>query len=267
MVAIRSDAHRKRGFAQCAAHWVKDNALSLTMLCLFVGCLFADSATGLRSYNQQQASQGFAQIGYWKYLGTGSFIDGLFVNWQAAALQLTSLIIFSEFMSQRGASHSRKPDEEEGKGGSPQGGRGKSDQEQQQKQAQSSQQGEQQSKTQQQKSKGNPKQDEPGWKSTWLYRNSLSIAFILLFSGAFAVHIVYGAKAYNEQRALLHQPPVSTVQYLTSANLWSNTFQTWEAEFFVMWFFLIASIYLRQEYSSESKALGAGAGETGEPNE
>ena len=34
-----------------------------------------------------------------------------------------------------------------------------------------------------------------------------------------------------------------------------------------MWFFLIASIYLRQEYSSESKALGAATEETGDPNE
>ena len=34
-----------------------------------------------------------------------------------------------------------------------------------------------------------------------------------------------------------------------------------------MWFFLITSIYLRQEYSAESKALGAGIEDTGEPNE
>ena len=34
-----------------------------------------------------------------------------------------------------------------------------------------------------------------------------------------------------------------------------------------MWFFLIASIDLRQEYSSEIKALGAATKETGDPNE
>jgi hypothetical protein len=225
--------------------WIKENSLSLSMFCLFVGFLVADSATGLYNYNQQQATAGLPQVGYWQFLHTGTFLDGLFENWQAAILQLATLIIFSIFFRQRGASHSRKPQDEEGE-------KTKRPQRDGEKPA----------------SKSDPKDEcRTWWQKTWLYRNSLSIAFLLFFCGAFAGHVIFGAKAYNEQRALLHQKPVSTVSYLTSANLWTNTFQTWEAEFVVMWFFLVASIYLRQEYSAESKALGAGIRDTGEANE
>ena len=62
-----------------AIEWIKENSLSLSMFGLFVGFLFADSATGLHSYNDRQASQGYPAIGYWDYLGTGSFLDGIFV--------------------------------------------------------------------------------------------------------------------------------------------------------------------------------------------
>lgn len=108
---------------------------------------------------------------------------------------------------------------------------------------------------------------EKWWQDTWLYRNSLSLAFILLFAIAFSMHVVYGHHAFNEQRALLHQRPIGLAAYLISSKLWSDTFECWQAEFFVMWFFLIASIYLRQEYSAESKPLGADVNDTGEPNE
>ena len=42
-------------------------------------------------------------------MGTGSFLDGLASNWQAAFLQLASLILFSGLLYQRGAAHSRDP--------------------------------------------------------------------------------------------------------------------------------------------------------------
>ena len=88
-----------------------------------------------------------------------------------------------------------------------------------------------------------------------------------MFFVSFGLHVVYGAKAYNEQRALLHRPPVGIASFAISAKMWSDTFECWEAEFFVMWFFLIGSIYLRQEYSAESKPLGAEIRDTGEANE
>ncbi|MGE5270281.1 MAG: DUF6766 family protein [Thiohalocapsa sp.] len=253
---------------KAVVEWIKENALSISMFILFVGFLFADSATGLKSYNHQQASQGFAPVDYWGFLGTGAFMDGIFLNWQAALLQLTVLIIFSEFMSQKGASHSRKPEEEEG--GQQNGGGKRSSGEAQSRPCQHG--GSQRQKGGKDRSKEKQTEKKSGqgrtwWQDTWLYRNSLSLAFIVMFAISFGLHVVYGAKAYNEQRALLHQEPIGIGSYAISSKLWSDTFECWQAEFFVMWFFLIASIYLRQEYSSESKSLGAGIRDTGDPNE
>lgn len=207
--------------------FLKDNSLSLTMFFLFVVFLLVYSCSGFASYNQEKINQSLQAIGYWQYLGTGIFIDGIIVNWQAAILQLTVLIICSQFMFQRGASHSRKPEEK-------------------------------------------PKlirRKPHSWQAAWLYRNSLSITFVIMFLAMFILHIIYSEKATNTHRILLHLPPIDIGSYLISNELWANTFETWQAEFFAMWFFLIASIYMRQEYSSESKAPEADITETGEPQE
>ena len=181
--------------------WIKDNALSLSMFVLFVGCLFANTATGHHSYNEQQASQGYPLVGYWEYLGTGNFLDGVFVNWQAAALQLTALIIFSEFMSQRGASHSRKPDDEEGGKGKKAGAqkKGKENAGRESESRESSDRPGRQQEHARQQEHGRQQEDEQSrfdrqyrgtWKDSWLYRNSLSIAFIVLFTVSFSLHVV-----------------------------------------------------------------------------
>jgi ABC-type multidrug transport system fused ATPase/permease subunit len=241
--------------------WLKDNDLSLSMFSLFIVFLVGDSISGLHSYNSQQASQGFAQLGYWQYIGIGAFLDGVFVNWQAAILQLTVLIVFSEFLTQRGASHSRKPAEEK------QRKTGRRNGDRSERRVSGRETRSQRQSRDRPEAKRHTRQERKWWQTTWLYRNSLSLAFILLFVIAFSLHALYGHLAFNTKRALLHQPPVDLGSYLISSKLWSDTFQCWQAEFFVMWFFLIASIYLRQEYSAESKPLGADVGDTGEPNE
>ena len=85
---------------------VKDNSLSLVLFVLFVVCISAQSLAGLRLENEILMAHGKASIGFWNYLSTGSFWEGLASNWQAAVLQLGSLIVFSSFLYQRGAPHS-----------------------------------------------------------------------------------------------------------------------------------------------------------------
>jgi hypothetical protein len=55
------------------------------------------------------AAHGQASVGYWANLSTDAFLDGLATNWQAAFLQLGSLVSFGGFLYQRGAPHSRDP--------------------------------------------------------------------------------------------------------------------------------------------------------------
>ncbi len=96
---------------------IKDNSLSIAFFLLFVICLIIQTFTGLETQNDMLTAHGKPIMDYWSYLSTGAFIDGLAVNWQAAILQLGSLIIFSSFLYQHGSPHSRddKKDGEEPK--------------------------------------------------------------------------------------------------------------------------------------------------------
>jgi hypothetical protein len=86
--------------------WVAENALLLVFTGLFVLCLAGQALAGHSAYNQTQLSVGQPAISLPRYIRTGTFLQGMFENWQAAILQLGSLIVFGIFLHQRGAPHS-----------------------------------------------------------------------------------------------------------------------------------------------------------------
>lgn len=91
------------------AGFLYNNGLSIAFTGLFLVCLIGQSWVGLRFYNEQQNLGGGAPVNYWNYVFTGEFLDAVLVNWQAAFLQLFSLIVLSRFLLQRGAAQSRRP--------------------------------------------------------------------------------------------------------------------------------------------------------------
>ena len=162
-------------------------------------------------------------------------------------MQLAALIVFSEEFYQRGASHSRKT--------------------QQEKQQGDSQQNKSQKEKQQSKSRKNKGHQQPPEHHNWIYRNSLALAFWALFLILFTLHIIFGVKSYNETRATQHLSPMSLLDFTTSAKFWFLTLQTWEAEFFAIAVFIVLTVFLRQAHSPESKSPDASDKSTGEPNE
>ena len=80
------------------------------------------------------------------------------------------------------------------------------------------------------------------------------------------MHVVFGAEAYNEERALAGQPPISIAAFLLSAKFWSSTLQTWQAEYLAIAIFVVLSIFLRQQDSAESKPVESSNETTGEAN-
>jgi hypothetical protein len=66
----------------------RDSSLTIVLFALFVACIFAQSFAGWRVQNETLAAHGQASAGYWHYLSTGTFLEGLASNWQAAVLQL-----------------------------------------------------------------------------------------------------------------------------------------------------------------------------------
>lgn len=91
-------------------NWLWDNSLWIKFFSLFIGSVALQSLFGHHEDNQRLSDYGHPQIGYGVYLVSGDFLDASFVNWQAAILQLGFLIVFAEFLRQKGAFHSRKPE-------------------------------------------------------------------------------------------------------------------------------------------------------------
>ncbi len=205
---------------------VKDNSLSLVLFALFVICMAAQTFVGWRFRNETLVAHGQSPVDFWGNLTSGTFLEGLASNWQAAFLQLASLIVFSELLYQRGAAHSRDPLRP--------------------------------------RSERARREDEARY--SWFYRNSLSLAFVALTALSFAMHVVFGLDAYNEERALTGHPPVSMEAFLISAKFWSSTLETWQAEYLAIALFVVLSIFLRQQDSAESKPVGASDEATGKEN-
>jgi hypothetical protein len=206
--------------------WLQDHALSFTFALLFLASVAAQSVSGHFSYNSELSMYGLPPVGYFGYLTTGDFLDGIFTNWQAAVLQLFCLIVFGRKLREKGAAHSLKPKNEQ---------RGK-----------------------------RKKQD--GHDRSWIYRNSLSVAFAVLFGLCFAAHLVLGTAKYNGKLHLIRKPPISISSYSLTSNFWFTNFQTWEAEFAVIGIYVVFSIFLREEGSPESKPVDSSDHETGETN-
>jgi hypothetical protein len=93
-----------------ALRFLLDNGLSLAFLTLYLGTALGQTITGIRSFNDQRLQHALPTLPLHQFLLTGTYLDSIFVNWQAAVLQLAALIVFSSFLYQKGAAHSRKDD-------------------------------------------------------------------------------------------------------------------------------------------------------------
>jgi len=87
------------------------------------------------------------------------------------------------------------------------------------------------------------------------FRNhGLSIVTLGLFFITFLVgQVVSGRGEYNDEREKHGQPDVGYVEYLKSAHFGEATAENWESEFFQMFVFVLATAFLYQKGSAESK--------------
>ncbi|OMQ10400.1 DUF6766 family protein [[Flexibacter] sp. ATCC 35103] len=89
----------------------------------------------------------------------------------------------------------------------------------------------------------------------FLYQNSLSIVFLLLFIGAFFGQIFFGIGEYNKELIENGGHAVTMSNYLTTGHFIESTFENWESEFLQMALFVWLTIFLKQKGSSESKGF------------
>jgi hypothetical protein len=92
----------------------------------------------------------------------------------------------------------------------------------------------------------------------------MSVAFLILILLALSPHVVFGAHAYDAERSLASQPPISIAAFVLSAKFSSTTLQTWQAEHLVIVIYVVLTIFLRQQDPPESKPVESRNKTTGE---
>jgi TRAP-type C4-dicarboxylate transport system permease small subunit len=92
-------------------------------------------------------------------------------------------------------------------------------------------------------------------KQTYLYRNSLSIVFILLFLFTLGAQVLTGWKQHNQDRQEEHAAALPLSTYINSGHCLSATFENFQSEFLQMAMYVLLTVGLRQKGSAESKKL------------
>lgn len=88
-----------------------------------------------------------------------------------------------------------------------------------------------------------------------LYRHGLTIAFLVLTLLSLIGHAWAGWHHANDERLREAQPPITLAEYMRSGEFLSSMFENWESEFLQMGMFVLLTVRLRQQGSSESRPL------------
>jgi hypothetical protein len=89
-----------------------------------------------------------------------------------------------------------------------------------------------------------------------LRENSLSLAFLAIFLAALVGQSFAGHRVYNEDAALHGSETISYGRYLYSSHFGQAVLENWQSEYLQFALFILATIWLLQRGSNESKPLG-----------
>jgi hypothetical protein len=214
---------------------LRDNGLSLVMLGIFLVLIAFQSLSGWRVSNADAVEHHQPTQSYWRYVRSGHFAEAVFENWESEFLQMGAYVAFTAFLIQRGSPESKKP------GGDP-------------------------SDADPREAANDPNAPWPvrrGGLALRVYEHSLSSALLLLFALSFVGHALGGHAEYNPEQLMHGEPPVSLWSFVTSAQLWFQSFQNWQSEFMAVFALAVLGIFLRQRGSPESKPVAAHHSQTG----
>ncbi len=211
------------------AKFLKNNGLTLVLMLLFLGSLIGQWLAGVRFENQELMRHGEQPIGAIAFLSDPQFLSTLFENWESEFLQMAAYVVLTSFLFQKGSAESEDPDKGSRDGRLIEMG-------------------------------SNPRAPAAVRKGPavhWLYAHSLGIALLILFAASFILHWLFSARFAAEEAALHGEAAQSFGAYLTSPQLWFESFQNWQSEFLSTAVLVVLSIWLRQKDSPESKPVTA----------
>ena len=204
------------------------------MTTLFVFALVGQIVTGLSVYNKDQIEHRQPPVSIGQYLTSGHFGEAVFENWESEFLQMGLFVLLTVALRQKGSPESKSLDGNDAVDREPDPNR-----------------------------PGAPWPLRAGGLAATLYANSLVLALFALFAFSFALHVVTGAAEYSAEQVAHGGSAVSPLQYLTTSQLWFESFQNWQSEFMSIGALVVLAIFLRQKGSPESKPVDAADSETG----
>ena len=216
--------------------WLRQRALTLVLLGMFLLLLAGQVLTGRREFNAEQEDHGQPSVGLSSYLQTGHVWEATFENWESEFLQMAVFVLLTTVLVQKGSPESRRPHAVELVDADP---RDFADL---------------------------PDVPWPVKRGGWvlrLYESSLGLAFILLFLIAWVGHAIGGFFSFVEDQVTHNQPRPQFSEYLWSSRFWFESFQNWQSEFLAIASMVWLAVYLRQRGSPESKPVHAPHDETG----
>jgi uncharacterized protein DUF6766 len=217
--------------------WLRDHGLALTTGALFLTFFAGHATTGYFAHNDDLREHGRPPLPFGDYLRTGRFLESTAENWESEFLEMASYVVLTALLYQRGSSESKKIGKPADVDRDPRLHRDK------------------------------PDAPWPVRRGGWMlrvYEHSLSIAFLLLFAGAFTLHVIGGTAAHNEEAMEHGERVLSLGEFLFSAEFWFESFQNWQSEFLALLSMVTLSVWLRERGSPESKPVDAAHHDTGD---
>ncbi len=211
----------------------RNNGLAIVFFALFLISIAGQFFTGFREYNKERKEREQFPVTMLSYTTSGHFLQSTFENWESEFLQMALFVLLTISLKQKGSSESKKIGEREKVDREPSA-----------------------------KRKGAPWPVKKGGWVLAIYKNSLTIALLLLFLASFILHLHGSLKDENEQLLLKGLPPESLAQYISDSRFWFESFQNWQSEFLSVFAIVTLSIFLRQKGSPQSKPVDAPDSET-----
>ena len=87
----------------------------------------------------------------------------------------------------------------------------------------------------------------------WIKEQSLSLFFLALFLATLFAHSFAGQRAYNAEQLAHDSEPLSWSRYIVSSNFGEAVIENWQSEWLQFMVFTMATIWLIQKGSNESK--------------
>jgi hypothetical protein len=221
-----------------ASRWKRflyENSLLLVVTVLALSSMVGQTLTGWHVYNEELQELGQPQLALGAYVTSGHWLEATFENWESEFLQMGLFVLLAVWLRQKGSTESRKlyGEEDVDRDGDP-------------------------------NRKGAPWPVHRGGWLLRLYRNSLAIAFFVLFFASLWLHAAGGARLESVERQAHGESPIGTLAYMTTSRFWFESLQNWQSEFVSIVAIVGLSIFLRQQGSPQSKPVDASHGETGE---